>query len=71
MCAKCADSLDKYYPKLSIAEKNELLFAATCFPLGDHEDIERQLKELIQNTDGTLSGALDYANKLLEEGMKQ
>ena len=63
MCEKCVELVDKYYPSFSDQEKSDLLICATCFPFGQPEDIERQLKELVDNTDGTLDGAMSFAEK--------
>jgi len=69
MCQKCADLVQKYYPKLSDEQHGALLFNATCFPFGNPEDVERQLKELVEKTDGTLDGALAFADTEMEAAM--
>lgn len=63
MCEKCQELMDKYYPDLEQADQKELLFGATCFPFGPPELIEKQLIDLIENTDGSLGEALSYANE--------
>ena len=65
MCQKCKDLIDSYYPSLTDDEKGELMMGATAYPLASPEYFESQLKELKENTDGTLSGALVYANEQL------
>ena len=71
MCEECKNLIDQYYPDLSNGDQYELLFGATCFPFGGPESIEPQLKELIENTDGSLQAALCYANNQLDESMKR
>ena len=70
MCQKCVDMRDRYYPHLSESDYGELLMGATCFPMGTPEMIEDQLVELKRETDGTLWGALAYADKKLAEDME-
>jgi hypothetical protein len=67
MCQECVDIVKKYYPNLSENDQGELLLSATAFPFASPDYIEKQLKELVENTDGTLESALCYAeNKLTE-----
>ena len=63
MCQKCVDAVQKYYPNLPEEDWSRLLWGATAFPMGDAEQIEEQLAELIENTDGSLESALAYADK--------
>ena len=74
MCQQCTDLVKKYYPELPDDHYGELLINATAFPHTDPNDspyLENQLKELIENTDGTLGGAINYANKQTEEEMEK
>ena len=71
MCQKCSELVRTYYPKLSLEEYNELLIGATAFPFAGPNYIEGQLKELISNTDGSLGGALEYAERRMEEEMEK
>ena len=66
MCAKCLSAVQRYYPELSEADQVELLWEATAFPFSSPEYIEKQLTELRQNTDGTLAGAIAYADAKLD-----
>lgn len=61
------DLVEQYYPGLSSEEMNDLLFNATCFPFGNFEKIEENLKELKENTDGTVSGAIEYSYQQMME----
>lgn len=45
--------------------------SATCFPFGGPEDIERQLIELKEKTDGTLLGAIAFSDTQLEQQMQE
>jgi len=67
MCQKCNDALDKYYPNLNEEERGDLLMSATAFPFGDAAYIENQLKELVENTDGTLHGALAFVDQEMHQ----
>lgn len=67
MCEQCALAVEWYYPMLTDEERVKILMSATSFPFGNFEYIERQLSELIANTDGTLEGALCYAQKKMDE----
>ncbi len=71
MCQKCFDAVKKYYPRLPEKHYGDLLMGATAFPFGDAETVERQLKELIEKTDGTLEGAYAFAAAELDKGMAQ
>lgn len=71
MCRKCIKAVKKYFPKLKESkDRAELLIGATCYPLGSAEDVTRQLRELVKNTDGTLQGALAYADAQMTRAMK-
>ena len=67
MCEQCALAAEWYYPNLSDEERGEILMSATCFPFGGPEDVEEQLKELIEKTDGTLMGALCFAEQEMDK----
>ena len=71
MCQKCIDAVKKHYPDLPEKDWGDLLMSATAFPFGDPETIERQLAEAKANSDGTMEGAIAYANKQLDEAMKK
>lgn len=61
------DLARKYYPDLTDRECSDLLMGGTCFPLGDADEVEKQLKELKDNTDGTLEAGLAWAEKQFME----
>lgn len=67
MCDKCMEIVNKYYSHLSEVEKMGLLLCATGFPLVSPERVEIQLKELIENTDGTLGSAIAFAERKMDE----
>ncbi len=69
MCEKCVAAVQKYYPDLPEEDWSDLLWGATAFPMGSPEQIEEQLAEAKDNTDGTLEGALSYADKKMSEAM--
>jgi hypothetical protein len=62
MCQKCVDAVARHYPGFTEEQQYELLVAATCFPFGSPEQVEKQLIELRAETDGTLDAALDFAH---------
>lgn len=63
MCERCLELARAYYPSLGDEGHVELLMGATCFPFGGPELIEPQLIELKNKTDGSLHGALCYADE--------
>ena len=65
MCQQCIDVVAKHYPNLDENEVGDLLMSATSFPSGTPEEIEKQLLELKENTDGSLDAAINYANERL------
>ena len=67
MCDKCYQLVCKYYPNLSDADRGEVLMGATAFPHCSPKYLEKQLKELIDNTDGSLDAALYYADFQLQK----
>jgi hypothetical protein len=62
MCEKCVEAVKRWYPELPENQWSGLLLGATCFPFGGPEQVEEQLKELREKTDGTLRGALKFAD---------
>lgn len=71
MCDQCALAVEWHYPDLTDEERGELLMSATCFPFGSPEQIEAQLVELKEKTDGTLLGALGFADMELDRQMTE
>ena len=67
MCEKCLLAVKKYYPDLPESDYGDLLMSATAFPHGNHETVERQLKETREATDGTLAQAIGYAEAKMDE----
>jgi len=62
MCQECKNLVDRYYPHFTDAEKHDLLWSATCFPFGNPEDLEPQLRKLRKRTDGSLDAAKAFAD---------
>ena len=71
MCEQCVLAVEWHYPNLTDEERGEVLMSATCFPFGSPELIEEQLVELKEKTDGTLRGALVFANAELDRQMRE
>lgn len=65
MCKKCIALVKKFYPDLPESDYGDLLMSATAFPFGGPEIIEEQLRELREKTDGSLWGAIAFANQEL------
>lgn len=45
MCRKCVDAVHRYFPDCPDEHMGDFLVAATCWPLGCGDDVERQLRE--------------------------
>jgi hypothetical protein len=71
MCEKCVEAVKKWYPELPEDQWDDLLMDATCFPFGSPEMVEKQLKELREKTDGTLGGAIIFANEEMDKEYRQ
>lgn len=71
MCQQCYDAVTKHYPTLTDEERGELLMGATAFPFCSPEHLESQLVELKEKTDGTLNGALAFADMELDRQMTE
>ena len=65
MCQQCLEAVKREYPALDTKETEELLWGATCFPFGTLEQVEQQVRDLKQNTDGSLGQALALADEEL------
>lgn len=50
MCQKCIDSVKRYFPNLPEDKYGGFLMDCTCFPFGDAEEVEKQVKELSEQT---------------------
>lgn len=61
MCQRCVDAVRKYYPQVSDEDMGDFLMAATAFPAGGSDLIERQLKEAKEATDGSVEAACAFA----------
>ena len=48
-----------------------MLMSATCFPFGGPKDIEPELIELKEKTDGTFMGAMVYADEQMQKAMQE
>ncbi len=71
MCEQCNELVKKYYPNLPEDDYGHLLMSATCFPFGGPKYIEPQLKELVENTDGSLGAAIAFADKQLSKAWEE
>ena len=60
----------KYFPKIKRKHYGALLMNATAFPFGSPKLILAQLKELSEKTDGTLGGAMAFAEAELDAAME-
>jgi hypothetical protein len=58
------------FPQLSLADVHELLFGATCWPFGDCQDVIKQLREMADNTGGSLMECLARADEQMQKAMK-
>lgn len=59
--------LNKYYSHLSEDEQMRLVWNATAYPFGDNDYFEKQLRELKENTDGSLEDAIRYAHEQMDK----
>jgi hypothetical protein len=71
MCNECYNAVTYFYPYLSDEDKYNVLIGATCFPFGNPQQVANQLFDLVENTDGSVTGALAYADKLLSDEWKK
>ena len=62
MCEQCYELSVKYYPDFTDEERGELLMGATAYPFAYPDTLEKQLIELREKTDGSLLGALAFAD---------
>ena len=58
------------FPTLGIRKVHDLLMTSTCWPFGDCDQVIGQLRKLADRTDGTLEGAMAYADAITEEAMR-
>jgi len=65
MCHECQSLAERYYPDLSNEDRYEVLIGATAFPFASPRTLEVQLRQLRRRTDGSLDGALAYADRAL------
>ena len=66
----CHSAAHTLFPGLSSEERHELLFGATCWPFGDCETVMKQMRDILKNTDGSLMGALAYADDITTKAMR-
>lgn len=66
MCQKCFDAVILHLPKIPEDKISSVLMNATCFPFGSPENVESNILELKQNTDGSYNQILSYAKKQLD-----
>lgn len=60
MCCVCYDNVARLLPKVPEDKRHELLMNATCFCFGSIEEVEKQLAELAEKTDGTFAAAMNF-----------
>jgi len=71
VCQKCIDAVRRYLPKVLARDRAELLWGATCYPAGDPEQVEKQVRELAEKTRGTLCACLAFADERLTQAMAE
>ena len=70
MCEKCVDAVKQYWPSLPENQYGNLLYGATSFPFGDHEQVCKQVKELAEQTGCNLDQAIAIACEEMDREMK-
>lgn len=58
MCLTCWNAVTKYFPLLTRNEKDDILWSGTCYPAGCNEDVDKQLSELEQKSNGSYENAM-------------
>lgn len=71
MCQLCVDAVKKWFPTVPKKQYGDLLMSATCFPMGDPQTIERQLRSMAEKGITTLEGASAYACEELFKASKK
>lgn len=71
MCNRCALVVRKFYPSLPDKEFGDFLMSTTAFPMSDAETIERQVREMWENTDGTIAAAYAYAAEEFDKSARE
>ncbi len=69
MCQQCINAVKEYLPLIADNDIGSLLISATCFPFGDAEMVERQVRELAEKTDGSLDACCAFADSVLDREM--
>jgi hypothetical protein len=63
--------VQKHWPNISPEDANELLWNATCFPMGDAETIELQIIQAYQKGNGNVSQAIAIVEDEMYEEFKR
>lgn len=63
MCQLCIDACKRLYPTIDDAAVGDFLMMTTPFPFGTPEDTERALILIHAQTDGTVAGAMAFADE--------
>lgn len=63
--------VQRHWPNISAEEASELLWNATCFPMGDAETIEQQIKAAYIKGNGNVSQAIAVVEDEMYEEFKQ
>jgi hypothetical protein len=63
--------VQQHWPNISPEDANELLWNATCFPMGDVETIEQQIKEAYRKGNGNVSQAIAIVEDEMYEEFKR
>jgi hypothetical protein len=63
--------VQRHWPNISPEDANELLWNATCFPMGSADDIEQQIKEAYIKGNGNVSQAIAVVEDEMYEEFKR
>lgn len=70
MCRKCIDAVHRYFPDCPEDEIGEFLIAATCWPLGCGDEVERQLREHAESGCLTVADAIRRTDEECDAAMR-
>ena len=63
--------VQKHWPNINAEQANELLWNATCFPMGSAEEIELQIISAYQKGQGSVSQAIAIVEEEMYEEFKR
>ncbi len=66
MCQQCVDAVKKYWPDLPDDRYGDLLMSATSFPFGDADRVEREVREMAEQSGCDLGKAVAIADAELD-----